>query len=171
MLNLWLIGTLLPAFVSAIYQHMLTLRMTRIVHELPGFITSKDGHCDWDSMDELLPAAVVALVLENLLTKRITGQTAKKLLAMKFNGDRRHVGQIIGDDNLRLRTVSDEEYMTMAKALIDANLELARKARQGQSGKLMWFVGQMMRQGKGAIEAERARSVLEECLKHDTERP
>jgi len=141
------------------------------VHELPGLITVKDGYCDWETMDELLPVAIVARVLENLLAKRITGQTAKKLLAMKFKGDKRDVRQIIDDESLKLRAVPQEEYMTMAKALIKANPDLAQKAQQGQSGKLMWFVGQMMRQGKGSIEAEKARSVLEESLKHDTEIP
>ncbi len=141
------------------------------MHELPGLITVKDGYCDWETMDELLPVAIVARVLENLLAKRITGQTAKKLLAMKFKGDKRDVRQIIDDESLKLRAVPQEEYMTMAKALIKANPDLAQKAQQGQSGKLMWFVGQMMRQGKGSIEAEKARSVLEESLKHDTEIP
>lgn len=120
-------------------------------------------------MDELLPVAVVARVLENLLSKRITGQTAKRLLAMKVKGDQRDVRQIISEERLQLQTVSQEGYMTMAKALIEANPDLAQKAQQGQSGKLMWFVGQMMRQGKGSIEAERAKSVLEESLKRDTE--
>jgi len=165
----WLIGMLPPPLVVPTYYHVLTSHIYRIVHELPGLIAVKDGYCDWDTMDELLPAAVVARVLENVLAKRITGQTAKKLLAMKSTGDKRDVRQIVGDDNLKLRTVSHEEYMTMAKALIDAHPDLAQKAQQGQSGKLMWFVGQMMRQGIGSIEAEKAKSVLEESLKHDTE--
>jgi len=139
------------------------------VHELPGLITVKGGYCDWDVMDEQLPVAVVARVLEKLLAKRITGQTAKQLLAMKVKGDKRDVSQIIGDDNLTLRTVSHEKYISMAKALIDANPDMAHKARQGQSGKLMWFVGQMMRQGQGSIEAEKAKLVLEESLKDDPE--
>jgi len=165
----WLIGMLPPALVVPTCYHVLTSHIYRIVHELPGLIAVKDGYCDWDTMDELLPVAVVARVLENLLAKRITGQIAKKLLAMKFKGDKRDVRQIIGDDNLKLRTVSHEEYMIMAKALIDTHPDLAQKAQQGQSGKLMWFVGQMMRQGKGSIEAEKAKSVLEESLKRDTE--
>lgn len=165
----WLIGMLPPAFVGARCYHILTSNSSRIVHELPGLVTVKDGYCDWDTMEELLPVAVVAQVLENLLSKRITGQTAKRLLAMRSEGDQRDVLQIIVDEKLQLRTVSQEGYMTMAKALLEANPDLAQKAQQGQSGKLMWFVGQMMRQGKGSIEAEKAKSVLEASLKRDTE--
>ena len=65
---------------------------------------------------------------------------------------------------MELQRLSDEGYRTMAQDLIDANHQMAEKVRKGESGKLMWFVGQMMRLGKGSAEAPRAKAVLEKLL-------
>ena len=136
----------------------------RVIHELPSLYTAKDESCDWDDLEKELPVEAVAQVLENLLAKRITGQTAKNLIAIKFRGDKRDIRVMIEEGGLTLRQMSREDYVAMARALIDANQGMAQKVRKGQSGKLMWFVGQMMKEGKGSIEAEKAKFVLEEIL-------
>ena len=143
--------------------------MCRVVHELPGLFTVQDEYSDWHHIEKEIPVVAVAQILQYLLARRITGQTAKKLLAMKSQGDKRDIDMMIEEHSLILRTVSREDYVAMAKALIDANQDMAQNAQKGQSGKLMWFVGQMMRQGKGSIEAEKAKAVLVEILSRDTE--
>ena len=74
------------------------------------------------------------------------------------------VEKIIKIENLELQRLSKEEYMAMAQTLIDSNEDMAEKVRKGETGKLMWFIGQMMKQGKGSIEADRAKATLEELL-------
>ena len=150
-------------------HYLLILAYFRVVHELPGLFTFNNEDCDWDRLEGELPAAGLAQVLRRLLARKITGQTAKKLLAIKARGDKREIDLIIDEGDMSLREVSREDYVAMAKALIEANLDMAQKVRRGQSGKLMWFVGQMMKQGRGNIEAEKAKFVLEEILGCETE--
>lgn len=58
-----------------------------------------------------------------------------------------------------------EEYLTMARTLLAENCERVQLIQQKrQLGKLQWFVGQMMRQGKGKAEATKAEAVLKELL-------
>ena len=104
-------------------------------------------------------------ILSNLSENRITGTTAKQLLAMAFHGDRRDINVIIDKENLALRHLSRDEYLAMAQGLIDENNDKVNQIQQkGQMGKLKWFVGQMMRQGEGKVEAIKAEAILKELL-------
>ena len=111
---------------------------------------------------------LLARVLEALVRNRITGQSAKRVFLLGLQDDTRSVDSIIRDERLELEKLPEAEYRRMAQTLVDSNEEMAAKVRKGQSGKLMWFVGQMMREGKGSIEADKAKAVLEELL---TEKP
>ena len=104
-------------------------------------------------------------ILQNLDEGKITGSTAKRLLAMVFDGDKREVNTIIDQDNLSLQHLSREEYITMAQALLDEEPKKVEQIQRGkQLGKLKFFVGQMMRQGSGRVEAQKAEAVLKELL-------
>ena len=104
-------------------------------------------------------------ILQNLDEGKITGSTAKKLLAMIFEGDKRDVNTIIEEDDLSLQHLSREEYIMMAQALLDKDPKTVEKIQTGkQLGKLKFFVGQMMRQGSGKVEAQKAEAVLKELL-------
>ena len=104
-------------------------------------------------------------ILQNLDERKITGSTAKKLLATVFGGDNRDVNTIIEQDDLSLQQLSQEEYVTMAQALLDKDPKTVEKITKGkQIGKLKFFVGQMMRQGSGRVEAQKAIAVLIELL-------
>ena len=104
-------------------------------------------------------------ILQNLDEGKITGSTAKKLLAMIFDGDERDVNTIIEEDDLSLQHLSREEYIMMAQALLDKDPKTVEKIQTGkQLGKLKFFVGQMMRQGLGKVEAQKAEVVLKELL-------
>lgn len=84
---------------------------------------------------------------------------------MSFDGDERNVNTIIDQANLGLRHLSREEYIMMAQALLDKDPKKVEQIQKGkQLGKLKFFVGQMMRQGSGTIEAQKAEAVLKELL-------
>lgn len=104
-------------------------------------------------------------ILQNLDEGKITGSTAKKLLAMVFDGDERDVNTIIEQADLSLQRLSREEYVAMAQALLDKDPKKVQQIRERkQLGKLNFFVGQMMRQGSGRVEAQKAEAVLKELL-------
>lgn len=133
-----------------------------ILHELGGLLT-KSGQA-WDA--EIVPAQSLAHLLDQLQRKRITGPTAKSVLATIFNGDRRPVIQILEQENLLLRPLSQEEYVTLAQSVMALNPQMIEQIRsKNQLGKLGWFVGQMMRTGeKGRVEAPKAESILRELI-------
>ena len=105
-------------------------------------------------------------ILQNLDEGKITGSTAKRLLAMIFDGDEREVNTIIDQYDLSRQRLSREEYIAMAQALLDEDPKKVEQIQKGkQLGKLKFFVGQMMRQGSGRVEAQKAEAVLKELLK------
>ncbi len=107
----------------------------------------------------------MASILQNLDEGKITGSTAKKVLAMIFDGDQRDVSTIIEQDDLGLQSLSREDYMIMAQALLDKDPKKVEQIQKGkQLGKLNFFVGQMMRQGSGKMEAQKAEAVLKKLL-------
>lgn len=104
-------------------------------------------------------------ILQNLDEGKITGRTAKEVLAMVFGGDERDVNTIIKQDDLSLHRLPREEYIMMAQALLDKDPKKVEQIQKGkQLGKLKFFVGQMMRQGSGKVEAQKAEAVLKELL-------
>ena len=84
---------------------------------------------------------------------------------MVFDGDTRMIHQIIEQENLGLRPLSEGEYLAMAQALLDQNQAKVKQIQQKkQLGKLQFFIGQMMRQGEGRVEASKAERALKELL-------
>ena len=140
---------------------MLANLLYRVIHEFGGIKSPSE-----DTSEIFTFPTVTAEILLALIRKRITGQSAKKILQTRFgrSGCSDSVETIIKQQDLELQRLSDEDYRTMAQNLIDANHQMAEKVRNGESGKLMWFVGQMMRLGKGSAEAHRAKAVLKESL-------
>ena len=67
---------------------------------------------------------------------------------------------------MTLRPMSREEYLSFAQELLDENLDMANAIKEKrQHGKVMWFVGQMVRRGgEGRVEAEKAEQILRELL-------
>jgi len=130
------------------------------LHELGGLLSASEKAFSPD----IVPAEALASIIRNLLGSRITGRTAKQLLSMVFEGDTRTVYTIIDEENLRLHPLTAEEYQGMAETVILKNSEMAEKVKKGQTGKLQFFVGQMMRQGEGRVEAVKAEAILRQLL-------
>ncbi|KAL4795531.1 Glutamyl-tRNA amidotransferase subunit B, mitochondrial [Aspergillus venezuelensis] len=132
------------------------------LHELGGLLTKAD--LPWDA--ERVTANSLASIIDKLQRKQITGATAKQVLAMVFDGDKRPIPQLLEEENLILRPLSREEYIALAQAAIESNPQMVEQIRdKNQLGKLGWFVGQMMRMGeKGRVEAHKADAILREII-------
>lgn len=128
--------------------------------ELGGLFKTEEWSAARVSSDQL------SSVIVHLLTKQITGRTAKLLLALKFQGDDRSVEQIIADEDMLLRPLSRQEYIDMAQKLLEERSDVVKDiVEKGQSKKVKWFVGQMMARGaEGTVEPATAEEVLRELL-------
>ena len=132
-----------------------------VLHELGGLLAKSD--LSWDP--DRVPAQALAEIVDHLARKKITGTTAKSLLAMVFDGDARAVRQIIEEDNLLLQPLSREEYVALAEDIIRRSPKMAAQIREkGQLGKLGFFVGQMMRLEAGRMEPQKAEETIRELL-------
>lgn len=108
----------------------------------------------------------LAAVISFVRRKEITSPSAKRLLLIKFEGDERTVQDIVHQENLLLQPLSQEEYINLAKALLDENPKMVKDiTEKGQAKKVMWFVGQMVaRAPDGSVEPGKAKMVLQELL-------
>ena len=142
------------------FSHVLTA--TRVLHELGNLLAISD--VSWHA--HTIRETHLASILVRLVRREITNKTSRQLLAMLFNGDKRQVEQIIRDENLFLRPMTDDEYVSLAQKLLDDNTEMVRAIKEkNQKGKISWFVGQMIRQAEeGRVEADRARTVVENLM-------
>jgi aspartyl-tRNA(Asn)/glutamyl-tRNA(Gln) amidotransferase subunit B len=137
-----------------------------VLHEVGGLLTT--SNTGWQDMS--ITEIELADILASLQHKHITSRAAKQLLATLHNlqSDERRpsVEQLIEDGNLRLRPLSDDEYTALAEEVMAQNPEMVAAVRdKGQKGKLMWFVGQMIRKGEeGSVEPEKAREVVDRAL-------
>lgn len=141
-----------------------------VLHEIGGLLTS-DGR-EWS--DLTVTAEELASIVANLLSKQITGRVAKQLLQRLYaneSDDRQSVDSIIDKDNLRLRPMNKEDLSALATSIMEENPDMVKAIREkGQKGKIMWFVGQIVRRAdEGTVEADKAREVLEELLQQGQE--
>lgn len=109
---------------------------------------------------------VLVSIIGQLLQKRITSRSAKRLLAEKFEGEQRDVEQLIEDFNMVLRPLSPQEYRDLAQTLLEEKPDMVRDiVEKGQEKKIKWFVGQMMaRSPEGTVEADVAELTLKELI-------
>ncbi|EME81201.1 uncharacterized protein MYCFIDRAFT_47157 [Pseudocercospora fijiensis CIRAD86] len=135
-----------------------------VLHELGGLMETS---MVWQNV-KVTPQEL-AHILVRLTNKQITARAAKQLLATLYalpESSRPSVEQLIDEGNLRLRPLSDAEYTTLAKGIMNENREMVDAVvKKGQKGKIMWFVGQMVRRGEeGTVEPEKARQIVEGLL-------
>lgn len=133
-----------------------------VLHELGGLLTKAD--VAWDA--DRVPAKALAELIDQQQRKRITGPTAKLVLGMVFDGDRRPIRRLLKEEKLELRPLSRDEYVALGEQAIGKNPQMVEQIRgKNQLGKLGWFVGQMMRSGeKGRVEAPKAEETLRELI-------
>ncbi|EUC37294.1 hypothetical protein COCCADRAFT_85809 [Bipolaris zeicola 26-R-13] len=118
----------------------------------------------WDP--SRVSARDLAEVISFVRRKEVTSPSAKRLLAIKFEGDARSVQDIVHQENLFLQPLSQEEYVNLAKTLLEENPKMVKDiTEKGHVKKTMWFVGQMVaRAPDGGVEPGKAKIVLQELL-------
>jgi aspartyl-tRNA(Asn)/glutamyl-tRNA(Gln) amidotransferase subunit B len=133
-----------------------------VLHELGALLTSNE--MAW--AENKVSSGVLADIVDQLIHNHITGRTAKQILKMAFEGDQRSVERVIEAEGLAFRPLSEAEYEVLAKEVMDNNPDIVQQIREkGRTGKLMFLVGQMMRQGEdGRIEAQKAEKMLRELV-------
>jgi len=129
-----------------------------VLHELGSLMTTTET--PWS--ENQVSSEALADMVDHLLRGKITGSTAKQVLKMVFEGDRREVARIIAEDGLAFRPLTDEDYRALATVVMEAHAGVVQQIRdKGERGKLMFLVGQMMRRGEeGRVEAKKADTVL-----------
>jgi aspartyl-tRNA(Asn)/glutamyl-tRNA(Gln) amidotransferase subunit B len=129
---------------------------TNQLNEVNMFRMDHEGNC-------IVPAEQMATIIHYLLTKLITGKTAKILLSTVLNneiaGISKPVRDIIEEGNMWFRPMSPLEYEELARGVLDT--AIVEQILQGQNGKIMFLVGQMMRRGEeGRIDPKEAEKVI-----------
>lgn len=133
-----------------------------VLHELGGLMPPS---ATWDDIS--ISPRELADVLTNLFRKEITARAAKQLVStlqdLPITDQRPSVEQLIEEGSLRLRPLSEDEYTALAREIMDESPDMVAAVREkGQKGKIMWFVGQMVRRGEeGTIEPEKARAIVD----------
>jgi aspartyl-tRNA(Asn)/glutamyl-tRNA(Gln) amidotransferase subunit B len=148
-----------------------TLKIGRVVgnwviHELGGLLGKTDT--SWDQCR--VTAGQLASVIILLQEGKITNASAKQILSLVFEGDVRNVNTIAEMENMLVQDIDAETYTAAARRLVEGNVDMVKAIKEkGQHGKVMWFVGQMMREmakehRKGSVNAEKAKAAVLQVL-------
>jgi aspartyl-tRNA(Asn)/glutamyl-tRNA(Gln) amidotransferase subunit B len=129
-----------------------------VLHELGSLLTMTEK--TWK--DNKVDPSKIAWILAYLMSKRITGSSAKQILKLVFDGGGREVGAIVREEGLVFTPLSEDEYTKLAMDIMTQHSDKVKQIREKkQTGKLMFLVGQMMRAGEeGRVEARKAEMVL-----------
>ena len=145
-------------------QKLSKLVANYVLHELGSLLTSTNTPFSQDQ----IPPKTMAEVLMSVLNNHITPSTAKQLLRITFNGDKRSVIDIIIAEDMAFKPLSEKEYHHLVRDIVSQEPALAEKAKKdwvlGKRSTFMWFVGQVMRKGGKSAEATKAKSVVREIL-------
>jgi aspartyl-tRNA(Asn)/glutamyl-tRNA(Gln) amidotransferase subunit B len=150
----------------AFSQWRISADIRRIIHELGALLTA--SQLDWT--EDIVTAQQVADLIHLLLSGQITSNSAKKILTLVVDGDDSLIRDIASEESLLISEMGDEEYEQVIGHLLERHRDVVTAIKKkGQKGKIMWLVGQVMKEmgkaGKGgSIRPERVREVLERML-------
>jgi aspartyl-tRNA(Asn)/glutamyl-tRNA(Gln) amidotransferase subunit B len=133
-----------------------------VLQELGSLLSTSD--VPWS--DNRVRTTQMAQIIHQTSSGLITGSTAKHILRLIFEGDRRSVLRIIEQDMLAFRPLSDEEYQQLVKTVMEMHPAVVKDIQvKGKQGKVMFLVGQVLRQGEeGRVEAKKAELFLRQAL-------
>ncbi|OCT47769.1 Glutamyl-tRNA(Gln) amidotransferase subunit B, mitochondrial [Cladophialophora carrionii] len=138
-----------------------------VLHELGALLSSDGRH--WD--DNVVTSRTMADLIYRLKANEITGVSAKLILKLIYNGDKRSVSGIIIQEDLRFSEMSSESYEEIAKDIIGKYPQHVNDiVEKGKIGKLQFLMGQMMRHPrKGDMRAPIAEETLRRLILKESE--
>ncbi|KAK0106189.1 hypothetical protein ONS96_003833 [Cadophora gregata f. sp. sojae] len=121
---------------------------------------TSDGIC-------IIPHTSLASLLRHLDNNKITGKTAKKVLAILFenglHGKKDTVEAIIDKEGLWFSPLSNEEMEALARSVLDD--KTVQEILAGKTGKINFLLGKMMRlDTDGRVDAQQATAVLKQVI-------
>ncbi|KAF2402136.1 hypothetical protein EJ06DRAFT_520215 [Trichodelitschia bisporula] len=136
-----------------------------VLHELGGLFSKAEA--TWDSIR--VPSATLARIVSGVLSSTLTGASGKKLLSLIFSGDARSVDTIIKEEGMAVQPIDDAVYTAAVERVLATNPDVVEAVvRRGQTGKVMWFVGQALRAlaagGVAHARPERVKEVVLQAL-------
>jgi aspartyl-tRNA(Asn)/glutamyl-tRNA(Gln) amidotransferase subunit B len=133
-----------------------------VLHELGALLSSDGRH--W--ADNVVTSRTMADIIHRLKGNEITGVSAKLILKLIYNGDKRSVLSIITQEDLRFSEMSSESYTEIAKDIIGRFPQHVKDiVEKGKIGKLQFLMGQMLRHPrKGDMRAPTAEKTLRQLI-------
>lgn len=140
-----------------------------VLHEMGGLshdLADEENPLNMSSEgDCVVPAKQLAQLVRFLSSEKITGRTAKKVLAELFvaglKGKEETAEGVIEREGLWFTPLSEEEYEGLAKDVLQGNSKVVEEILAGKEGKVNFLVGQMMRADRdGRVDATKARAVV-----------
>jgi len=121
---------------------------------------TSDGDC-------IIPHQCLADLIFSLESNKITGKSAKKVLAELFSlglrGEQKSTNQVVDEACLWFSPLSAEEYDELARSVLD--MKVVEEILKGKEGKINYLVGQMMRKdGDGRVDPQQATAVMKKIV-------
>lgn len=91
-------------------------------------------------------------------------------MSLIFSGDARKANIIAKEEKMIVQDIPSDLYSQTAETLVKNNPEMAKAIKEkGQQGKIMWFVGNMMKSmsketGGGGVKPELAKEAIMKAL-------
>ena len=141
-----------------------------VLHELGGVVSAEEeskleitteGEC------RQIPSLQLATLVNHVDTKRVTGKTAKRILATLFDNAAEatylSVDEIIASQDLWFKPLSESEYFDLAHQVYDE--KIVEEILNGKEGKINYLVGQMIRSvDDGRVDPVEATRIMKEVI-------
>lgn len=133
-----------------------------VIHEL-GALLAKNN-LSWS--ESPVTADHLTSIIFLLQGGKLSNASAKQLLTLVSKDDDRATVLIASENNLLIQELPDQAYAAAARKFVEANgVTVKAITEKGQKGKIMWFVGQVMRamaqeHGKGSVNAAKAKAAV-----------
>jgi len=142
-----------------------------VLHELGGLVSGEEdsdlqitpqGDC------HQIPPVQLATLINYVDTKRVTGKTAKRILATLFENATvskyLSVNEIITSQDLWFTPLAESEYLDLAQQVYD--VKIVEEILNGKKGKINYLVGQMIRLADdGTVDPVEATRIMKEVIK------
>ncbi|EXJ73347.1 uncharacterized protein A1O5_03107 [Cladophialophora psammophila CBS 110553] len=133
-----------------------------VLHELGALISTEERQ--WS--DNPVSPKSMAEIIYRLKDNQITGSSAKQILKLIYNGDKRTISHIIKQEELGFSEMSTETYQAIAKEIVERFPQHVKDiVEKGKVGKLQFLMGQMMRHPRrGDMRAPEAEKTLRQLI-------